>query len=144
MTATTRPKHYIVTHDLARECYERYRDDYQRQHNVALDGWDAVPLEVQQRWVAALTPVADKLHGITALEQDLEHTRTWMERLRDAEDRASARLSRLESAVDNARRALPDMVALGLVPAPLVQLLNELTAALDDAQSPKEERPVAA
>lgn len=143
MTAT-RPNPYTLTQDLARECYERYRTDYEGLHHVTLATWSDLPREVQGRWSSALKPVAEKLCRVVRLEEDLEETRTQLNQLHDADDRASARLSKLEDAVYDARRVLPDMIALGSVPAPLVALLDKLATALDEAQTQSTERPVAA
>lgn len=142
--AAARPNPYTLTQDLARECYERYRTDYEGLHHVTLATWSDLAREVQGRWSSALKPVAEKLRHVLSLEEDLEETRTHLNKLHDADDRASARLSKLEDAVHDARRVLPDMIALGSVPAPLVVLLTKLATALEEAQVPNTERPVAA
>lgn len=143
--ATTRPNTnpFTLTQDLARECYERYKADYEGRHHTTLDPWNKLPREIQSRWASALKPVAEQLCRVVSLEEELQDARGFLDKLQSTENRASARLSRLEDAVYDARRVLPDMIALGSVPAPLVALLANFATALEEAQASVPEPPVA-
>ena len=124
-TTRTNTNPFTLTQDLARECYERYKADYEGRHHTTLDPWNKLPREIQSRWASALKPVV-------SLEEELQDARGFLDKLQSTENRASARLSRLE-----------DMIALGSVPAPLVALLANFATALDEAQASVPEPPVA-
>lgn len=124
-----------LTRRLAEECYTLYKSDYERAHGVTLSPWNDLDHKVQARWCSALSPTATRLVEAEHLQEYLSDAQARLDRLQDADDRASERLSRLERAVIDARRALPDLAALGPLPGPLVQLVGRLGAALDDAGS---------
>ncbi len=128
---STEPHAYIVE-TLARECYTRYKDAYEREATDAgfpgtrLLGWGLMDEGTRRRWCAVMAPVAEQLaplqhHAELLLEIDA---------VRRSCDEAYARVSNIESALRKAQVACSDAAAVSRVPEPLVQALEVLRAAL--------------
>lgn len=126
-----------TVHQLAQECYTRYKDAYERESVEAgfpgarLLSWGLLDEGTRRRWTAVMAPVAELLAPLQRHAELVEEA----EALERSRAEAWTRVSNIQDALRTAQIACSDAAAVSRVPEPLTQALERLRAALREGVS---------